>query len=69
MGYSEEQLAELRATINQAEVDIVIAGTPIDLARDAGVTTKVVRAHYNYSDAGEPALIDLVESALAQQIS
>ena len=65
MGYNEEQLSELRTSINQADADVIIAGTPINLARDAGVTTKVIRAHYGYSDAGEPMLMQLVESALA----
>ena len=33
MGYADEQLAELEATINAAECDVVVTGTPIDLGR------------------------------------
>jgi putative ABC transport system ATP-binding protein len=33
MGYSDEQLKELQETINAAECDAVITGTPIDLGR------------------------------------
>src|SRR5699024_12089214 len=33
MGYGEEQLKDLEATINQSDADVVIIGTPIDLNR------------------------------------
>ena len=33
MGYSDEQLGELEATINATECDVVVTGTPIDLGR------------------------------------
>ena len=33
MGYSDEQLRELAATINRADCDAVVTGTPIDLGR------------------------------------
>ena len=33
MGYSDEQLGELEQTINAAECDVVVTGTPIDLGR------------------------------------
>ena len=33
MGYSDEQLHELEETINAADCDVVVTGTPIDLGR------------------------------------
>ena len=33
MGYSDEQLDELRRTIDAADADVVVTGTPIDLGR------------------------------------
>ncbi len=33
MGYGEAQMKDLEATINKADVDLVIIGTPIDLTR------------------------------------
>lgn len=32
MGYGDEQLAELGATVRQAACDVVVIGTPMDLA-------------------------------------
>ena len=60
MGYSEAQLAALRATVNASAADVVLTATPIDLARLGGFTKPVVRARYGYVDAGTPTLAALV---------
>jgi predicted GTPase len=65
MGYGEEQLAELRATINASTARVVIAATPVDLARLGGIAKPVIRVRYGYADAGEPTLAALVLSLLA----
>jgi predicted GTPase len=65
MGYGEAQLAELRATINASTARVVIAATPVDLARLGGIEKPVVRVRYSYADAGEPTLAALVSNLLA----
>ena len=60
MGYSESQLAALRATINTSAAEVVLAATPIDLARLGGIDKPVVRARYSYADTGTPSLADVV---------
>ena len=67
MGYGEEQLAELRATINASAARVVVAATPVDLARLGGILKPVVRARYAYADAGEPTLAALVRELLARR--
>lgn len=67
MGYGSEQLRALTATIAASGADVVIAGTPIDLAVDLGVTIPVVRARYDYADAGEPNLWSLVKQFLVER--
>lgn len=66
MGYSPAQRAALAATIAAAAPEAVVAGTPIDLARDLGLTVPVVRARYRYGDLGAPALWDLVREGLSR---
>lgn len=56
MGYSEEQIHELEETINAAECDVVVAGTPIDLTRVVNVNKPVVRVKYELQEIGEPNL-------------
>jgi predicted GTPase len=64
LGYSEVQLDALRATINASTADVVLAATPIDLARLGGIGKPVVRARYAYVDAGTPTLASIVTQRL-----
>jgi predicted GTPase len=61
MGYGEQQLADLAATIRATGADVVVAGTPIDLARLIAVDRPVLRARYELADLDHPTL----EGALA----
>jgi predicted GTPase len=60
MGYSDEELADLAATIDAADADVAVAGTPCDLGRLIATRLPVVRARYEYDDADAPRLSDLV---------
>ncbi|MGE0624292.1 MAG: cyclic 2,3-diphosphoglycerate synthase [Pseudomonadales bacterium] len=64
MGYSRAELAALRATVEAAGVDVVVAGTPIDLARALNVSVPVVRARYSYRDHAAPGLASRVDALL-----
>jgi predicted GTPase len=66
MGYGKDQLAALAATINAAQVDVVVAGTPIDFAREVDVSVPVVRARYDYQDAGDSTLMSHIDEFLAK---
>jgi predicted GTPase len=65
IGYSGAQLTALAATIDNAAADVVVAATPVDLGRLVTVRTPIVRARYDFEDAGEPRLADLVDRWLA----
>jgi len=52
MGYGDEQVAELEATINAVPCDIVVAGTPIDISRIIKVNKPMVRARYSLGEVG-----------------
>jgi predicted GTPase len=66
MGYSHDELAALKATVEAAGVDAVVAGTPIDLARALQVSVPVVRARYSYRDRDLPGLASRVDARLDQ---
>jgi len=61
MGYGDEQLRELEATINAADCDVVVTGTPMDLARIIDVRHPVRHARYALADHGEPTLAEALE--------
>ncbi len=67
-GYSPAQLEALRATIDAADADVVVAGTPIDLAALIKVSKPVLRARYDFAEAEAPGLWDAVERALEQML-
>ena len=53
LGYFEEQLKELEEVINNTPCDVVLAGTPINLARLIKVNKPVVRVKYEFEDPGD----------------
>lgn len=64
MGYGPGQVRDLVETINRSGADVVVAGTPIDLARDLNLSIPVVRAHYDFADLDSPGLGDAVDAFL-----
>jgi len=60
MGYSEEQVRELEETINRADCDVVVTGTPIDIRRLVKVDKPIVRAGYEIEEIGRPNLEDIL---------
>jgi predicted GTPase len=68
VGYDARQLEALRETINRAEADVVVAATPIDLAALIALDKPVVRARYEFEDAGEPTLGALVDAFVTRAV-
>ena len=66
MGYSDEQVADLEATINATDCDLVLVATPIDLTRLIKVKKPTLRIRYEYKDNSEPTLESLIKSRLTE---
>nr|MBN1229859.1 GTPase [Anaerolineae bacterium] len=60
MGYGDEQMADLEATINAADADLVIAATPIDLTRIINIKLPMERVRYELDVIGQPNLQDIL---------
>jgi predicted GTPase len=58
MGYGDEQLADLQATMQAVPCDVVVTGTPIDLGHIIDPGHPLRHARYEYADAGAPTLAD-----------
>jgi predicted GTPase len=61
MGYGEAQTRDLEATINKADVDMVIIGTPIDLTRVLKINKPFQRVRYELQEIGQPNLEDILK--------
>jgi predicted GTPase len=66
MGYGDEQLKELEATINAIPCDVVITGTPVDLGRLISVRHPIRHATYELRELGRPNLEDVLKPILEQ---
>lgn len=67
MGYSAGQLDDLAATINASNAQVVVAGTPTDLAHLLRLDKPLVRARYEYAEGQEPGLGALVDDFLGRR--
>ena len=64
MGYGEEQIADLQATIQNAEPEAVVIATPIDLTRLIDFDVPTTRVTYELQEQGTPTLQELIEDRL-----
>ncbi len=61
MGYGEQQVKDLQATIDAVECDAVVVGTPIDLKKVVEIKKPCVRVQYKLQEIGEPTLEDVLK--------
>ena len=66
MGYGEAQTRDLEATINGADVDMVLIGTPIDLKRVIKINKPAQRVRYELQEIGQPTLEDLLKAKFSK---
>jgi predicted GTPase len=62
MGYGSKQTKELEETINAAEADLVLIGTPIDLTRVIRLNKPSQRVRYELQEIGVPTLEDVLKT-------
>ena len=65
MGYSDEQLEEMQKTIDAADADLVVIGTPIDLRHVIEIRKPAVRVSYDLEVLPDsPSLEDVLRPVL-----
>lgn len=67
MGYGEKQMKELEQTIANADVDLVVVGTPIDLTRIITINKPYQRVRYELQEIGQPTLRSLLEKKFGKK--
>lgn len=60
MGYGEQQMKDLEATINNTDCDVVVIGTPINLARFIKINKPHTRVYYELAEIGRPNIKDIL---------
>jgi predicted GTPase len=68
MGYGPVQVQELEATIDRTPCDVVVVGTPIDLARLITIRQPTVRVRYELQEIGQPDLTSVIGRFVATRL-
>lgn len=64
MGYSDQQIADLEATINATPCDVVVEGTPIDLTRLIKVNKPIAGVTYELEELDGHVIEEMVKAVL-----
>ena len=67
MGYGEQQIRDLEATLRKAAeagVEAIAVGTPIDLARLVEMPLPYTRCRYELSVLGRPTLEEILDPVI-----
>jgi len=60
MGYGDEQMRDLQATIERCPADLVLIATPIDLRRVISIGKPALRVGYELQEIGKPDLEEVL---------
>jgi len=66
MGYGEQQMKDLSATIEKTDCDSVVIATPIDLERVIKISKPCARVEYSLQEIGQPNVDDVIKDFIAK---
>jgi predicted GTPase len=67
VGYYEEQLRDLEASINAVPADVVVSATPFSIGSLINIAKPMVQVGYEMAERGEPRLSDLIRAFLREK--
>jgi len=62
VGYGEEQIRDLEATIEAVDCDLVVVATPVDLTRIIKIGKPMLRVGYELQEIGKPDLEQILRA-------
>jgi predicted GTPase len=65
MGYSDEQIQDLKKTIEECPCDLIVSATPVDIERLVNINKPIVRVTYGMREPGRETLKKIVKEFLA----
>ncbi|NQU70970.1 MAG: GTPase [Rhodospirillales bacterium] len=68
MGYGPDQLEALRETIENAQADVVISATPIDLGALIKLSKPMIRARYEFAETEDPGLGGVIDRFVSDKL-
>ncbi len=68
VGYSEQQIKDLEATIEATPCDVVMVATPFDLSRLIKVSKPIVKVNYELQEIGQPNLATVLDAFIEKYL-
>ena len=68
MGYNDQQIKDMEETLNKAECDLIIDGSPIDLEKLIKSNKPIVRVNYDIQSVGSPSIEDILEEFIQKHL-
>lgn len=68
LGYGKEQMRELEETLNRAEAEVVILGTPSLIARYLRINKPIVRVKFELKELTRPTLTEVLEDFVKSKL-
>lgn len=68
MGYGQQQMEDLAATIDRVDCDLVLIATPIDLRRVIEIAKPSMRVGYELVELGEPTIAQILTRFVEEHV-
>ena len=62
MGYNDEQIKDMEDTLNSAEADVIIDGSPIDLEKLIDSNKPIIRVYYDIEPVKSPTIEEVLDN-------
>jgi len=68
MGYNEQQIKDMEETLNRADADIIIDGSPIDLSKLIKTNKPIVRVKYDIEAIKSPTIEEILDKFIEKNL-
>jgi len=68
MGYNDQQIADMEQTLNNAEAEVIIDGSPIDLGKLIKSNKPIVRVNYDIEAIKSPTIEEVLDKFIKQHL-
>ncbi|MEJ2248872.1 MAG: cyclic 2,3-diphosphoglycerate synthase [Candidatus Lokiarchaeota archaeon] len=68
MGYSDRQISDMQETLNNAECDVIINGSPIDLQKLIDVNKPIIKVSYDIEAIKSPSIEDALDTFIEKHL-
>ena len=68
MGYNDQQIKDMEDTLNKAEAEVIIDGSPIDLEKLIKINKPIVRVSYDIEAIKSPTIEEMLDKFIGKYL-